>query len=81
MWLTSYIHHKILDTEKISKKCLFSRKKSVDKSPLGLVYYSSTHPEEAQFSRGFEISQKISEKGLTMREWRVRIPKFADEPV
>ena len=48
MWLTSYIYHKILVIEKISKKALFFHKKSVDKCVLGLLYYGGTHPEETQ---------------------------------
>ena len=33
-----------------------------------------------KFREVLRFLKKISEKGLTMREWRVRIPKFADEP-
>ena len=58
MWLTTVYNHKILDIEKISKKHPFFPEKSVDKSPLGLLYYSSTHPEKAQVWRDFEISSK-----------------------
>ena len=58
MWLDPIYHHKILDIEKISKKVPFFLKKSVDKSPLGLLYYSSTHPEKTLAWKGFETSSK-----------------------
>ena len=58
MWLDPIYDHKILDIEKISKKSLFSCKKSVDKSPFGLVYYSSTHPEKTLTREGVEIFLK-----------------------
>ncbi len=45
MWLNLGYHHKMLDIEKMAKKLRIFHEKSVDKSLVGLVYYSSTSPE------------------------------------
>lgn len=58
MWLDPVYDHKILDIEKISKKTNVFNQKSVDKSSLGLLYYSSTHLENIPFQKGLETSSK-----------------------
>lgn len=58
MWLNLVYDHKILDIERILKKTTIFYQKSVDKTPVGLLYYSSTRPEEMTVQKGFETSSK-----------------------
>lgn len=81
MWLNPIYDHKILDIAKNSKNPPVFGQKSVDKRPVGLVYYWSTHLEKILPGKILRPSQKNSGKGLTMKERCAKIPKFADEAV
>lgn len=58
MWLNLVYDHKILDIEKILKKSPIFFRKSVDKGPVLLLYYSSTQLEKVPVQRAFETSSK-----------------------
>lgn len=58
MWLNLVCDHKILDIEKIPEKTLIFRQKSVDKLRAGLLYYSSTHPENIPLQKDLETFSK-----------------------
>lgn len=63
MWSKRIGDHKILDIENFFKKPRIFREKSVDKTDLGLLYYSSTSSEDIPAERTLPPRQKISERG------------------